>query len=83
MAWKRRRQRQAKRRPRRRNGRLSGSFSTARSRVRLDRKVTSISVLVALGVREAGQKVMLAVKNMAAKARQPGERSSTILSNAA
>ncbi len=33
-------------------------------RVRLDRKATSISLLVALGVRVDGQKVLLAVKNM-------------------
>jgi putative transposase len=33
-------------------------------RVRLDRKATSIVLLVALGVREDGQKVLLAVKNM-------------------
>jgi transposase-like protein len=33
-------------------------------RVRLDRKSTSISLLVALGVRQDGQKVLLAVKNM-------------------
>src|SRR5436309_1358528 len=33
-------------------------------RVRLDRKATSISLLVVIGVREDGQKVMLAVKNM-------------------
>ena len=33
-------------------------------RVRLDRKATSISLLVALGVRQDGQKVLLAVKNM-------------------
>jgi putative transposase len=33
-------------------------------RVRLDKKATSISLLVALGVREDGQKVLLAVKNM-------------------
>ena len=33
-------------------------------RVRLDRKVTSISLLVVLGVRRDGQKVLLAVKNM-------------------
>jgi len=33
-------------------------------RVRLDRKATSISLLVALGVRADGQKVLLAVKNM-------------------
>jgi transposase-like protein len=33
-------------------------------RVRLDRKATSISLLVALGVRADGRKVLLAVKNM-------------------
>jgi putative transposase len=33
-------------------------------RVRLDKKATSISLLVALGVRRDGQKVVLAVKNM-------------------
>src|ERR671932_507456 len=33
-------------------------------RVRLDRKATAISLLVVLGVREDGQKVLLAVKNM-------------------
>lgn len=33
-------------------------------RVRLDRKATSISLLVALGVRDDGQKVLLAIKNM-------------------
>ena len=33
-------------------------------RVRLDRKATSISLLVVIGVREDGQKMMLAVKNM-------------------
>ena len=33
-------------------------------RVRLDRKATSISLLVALGVRADGQKVLLAIKNM-------------------
>jgi transposase-like protein len=32
--------------------------------VRLDRKATSISLLVVLGVRRDGQKVLLAVKNM-------------------
>jgi transposase-like protein len=34
------------------------------ARVRLDKKATSISLLVALGVRSDGQKVLLAVKNM-------------------
>jgi len=33
-------------------------------RVRLDRKATNISLLVVLGVRRNGQKVLLAVKNM-------------------
>ena len=33
-------------------------------RVRLDRKATSIVLLVALGVHEDGQKVLLTVKNM-------------------
>jgi putative transposase len=33
-------------------------------RVRLDKKATSISLLMALGVREDGQKMLLAVKNM-------------------
>jgi putative transposase len=33
-------------------------------RVRLDKKSTAISLLVALGVRQDGQKVLLAVKNM-------------------
>src|SRR4030088_3615945 len=33
-------------------------------RVRLDKKSTSISLLVALGVRQDGQKILLAVKNM-------------------
>jgi transposase-like protein len=33
-------------------------------RVRLDRKTTSISLLVVIGVRDDGQKVLLALKNM-------------------
>jgi len=33
-------------------------------RVRLDKKATSISLLVVLGIRDDGQKVLLAVKNM-------------------
>ena len=33
-------------------------------RVRLDRKATSISLLVVIGVREGGQKVLLAIKSM-------------------
>jgi putative transposase len=41
-------------------------------RVRLDKKATSISLLVALGVREDGQKVLLAVKNTWAEVYVPG-----------
>jgi transposase-like protein len=33
-------------------------------KVRLDRKATAISLLIALGVRRDGQKVVLAIKNM-------------------
>src|SRR4051794_1177874 len=33
-------------------------------KVRLDRKATAISLLVVLGVRQDGQKVLLAIKNM-------------------
>jgi transposase-like protein len=33
-------------------------------RVRLDRKPTSISLLVVIGVRDDGQKVLLAIKSM-------------------
>ena len=33
-------------------------------KVRLDRKATAISLLIALGIRRDGQKVMLAIKNM-------------------
>ena len=33
-------------------------------KVRLDRKVTAISLLIALGIRRDGQKVVLAIKNM-------------------
>src|SRR4051795_6920377 len=39
-------------------------------RVRLDRKATSISLLVVLGIREDGQKVLLAVKNMGGETSQ-------------
>jgi transposase-like protein len=35
-----------------------------RVKVRLDRKVTAISLLIALGIRRDGQKVVLAIKNM-------------------
>jgi putative transposase len=46
-------------------------------RVRLDRKATSISLLVVIGVRADGQKVLLATRAWAKKARKPGARSST------
>ena len=52
------------------------------ARVRLDRRATSISFLVALGVREDGQKMLLAIKNMGGEARRPGGRCSTISSGA-
>ena len=39
-------------------------------RVRLDRKATSIALLVVLGVREDGQKVLLAVRNMGGETSQ-------------
>ena len=39
-------------------------------RVRLDRKATSIALLVVLGVRQDGQKVLLAVKNMGGETSQ-------------
>jgi transposase-like protein len=38
---------------------------------RLDKKATSISLLVALGVRQDGQKVLLAVKNMGGESETP------------
>ena len=48
-------------------------------RVRLDRKATAISLLVVLGVRQDGQKVLLAVRTWAARARRPGGQSWMIL----
>jgi putative transposase len=39
-------------------------------RVRLDKKATSISLLVVLGVREDGQKVLLVVKNMGGETKE-------------
>ena len=39
-------------------------------RVRLDKKATSISLLVVLGVREDGQKVLLAAKNMGGETKE-------------
>ena len=44
-------------------------------RARLDRIATSISLLAALGVRQDGQKILLAVKNMGGVLRQAQERS--------
>jgi putative transposase len=52
-------------------------------RVRLDKKATSISLLVALGVPQGGQKVLLAIKNVGGESEAAGGRSSTIRSNAA
>ena len=52
-------------------------------RVRLDRKATSISLLVVLGVREDGQKVLLALKNMVERVPRLGVLFSTIWSIAA
>ena len=51
-------------------------------RVRLDRKATSIVLLVVLGVRPDGQKVLLAVKNMGGETSQACAPSSTISSSA-
>jgi putative transposase len=39
-------------------------------RVRLDKKATSISLLVVLGIRDDGQKVLLAVKNMGGETKE-------------
>jgi hypothetical protein len=39
-------------------------------RVRLDKKATSVSLLVVLGVREDGQKLLLAVKNMGGETKE-------------
>jgi putative transposase len=44
-------------------------------RARLDRKATSISLFLALGVRQDGQKILLAVKNMGGVLRQAQKRS--------
>ena len=52
-------------------------------RVRLDKKSTSISLLVALGVRQDGQKVLLGSRAWAGRAKPPGGPSSMISSNAA
>jgi putative transposase len=42
-------------------------------RVRLDRKASSISLLVAIGVRADGQKVLLAIKSMGGESAGGGE----------
>lgn len=47
-------------------------------KVRLDRKATSISLLVVPGVRRDGHKVLLSVANWAVRARPRGVRCSTI-----
>jgi transposase-like protein len=52
-------------------------------RVRLDKKATSISLLVALGVRADGQKVLLAIKDMGGESEAAWRALSTILSYAA
>ena len=52
-------------------------------RVRLDKKATSISLLVALGVRADGQKVLLAIKSWVGKAKWLGGLCSTTWSRAA
>jgi putative transposase len=46
-------------------------------KVRLDGKATSLSILVALGVRRDGQKVLLALATWVARARRLGELCST------
>jgi putative transposase len=65
---------------------IAGAYvaGTNTRRVRLDKKATSISVLVALGVRQDGQKVLLAIKRTwVEKAKLPGGLSSIIVSGAA
>ena len=52
-------------------------------RVRLDRKATNISLLVVLGIRRDGQKLLLAVRNMGGRAKPPGAACSMISSHAA
>jgi putative transposase len=52
-------------------------------RVRLDRKATSISLLVVIGVREDGQKVVLAIKSMGGESTEAWRTASTISSSAA
>jgi transposase-like protein len=51
-------------------------------RVRLDRRATSISLLVVLGVRADGQKVLLAIRSMDGESEALGTRCSTISSSA-
>ena len=52
-------------------------------RVRLDRKATNISLLVVLGVRRDGQKVLLAVKNMGGAAQGSARAASGIAAEGA
>jgi hypothetical protein len=51
--------------------------------VRLDRKATAISLLVVIGMRADGQKTLLAVQAMEARAPRLGAQCSTISSIAA
>ena len=51
-------------------------------RVRLDRKATSISLLVVLGMRADGQKVLLAIKSMGGESTEAWRACSTISSSA-
>jgi transposase-like protein len=50
------------------------------ARVRLDRRATSISLLIALGVRADGQKMLLAIKSMGGEGEAACARCSTISS---
>ena len=52
-------------------------------RVRLDRRATNVSLLVVLGIRRDGQKVLLAVRNMGGETKPPGVAWSMISSPAA
>lgn len=47
-------------------------------KVRLDRKATTLSILVVLGVRADGQKVLLALRAMGGESEAAGAKSSTI-----
>jgi len=52
-------------------------------RVRLDRKATSIVLLVVLGVHDDGQKVLLAVKNMGRRDQRGVARGFSMISSSA